>query len=212
MRVGSLASLTLIELAALAGLGLLAVCYLEFAGAFSRHMILHIALMTGVAPLLASRLRGRVALKPVSAGPWRLLAAAVTQLVVFFAWHSPPGMTLAMAGDGGAAAMQLSLLIVSSWFWMCIFAASTHNAWPAVVALVVTGKLYCLLAILLVFAPRMLYGAGHHGVVTLADQQLAGLLMITACPLTYVLAAVVLVARWFQALIGEQPRSAESNQ
>jgi len=30
----------------------------------------------------------------------------------------------------------------------------------------------------------------------LADQQMAGLLMLVACPLTYVLAAIVIAARW----------------
>ena len=36
----------------------------------------------------------------------------------------------------------------------------------------------------------------------LADQQLAGLLMITACPLTYVTAGVIIAARWVLELDG----------
>jgi len=41
-------------------------------------------------------------------------------------------------------------------------------------------------------------------IVELVDQQLAGLLMVTVCPITYVLAAVVLISRWFQALFDSQ--------
>ena len=48
-----------------------------------------------------------------------------------------------------------------------------------------------MLGALLVFAPRPIYSSGHHG-FDLADQQLAGLLMLAACPLSYVLAAIVI--------------------
>jgi putative membrane protein len=59
-----------------------------------------------------------------------------------------------------------------------------------VLALLLTGKLTCLLAVLLVFAPRALY---PHA--ALADQQFAGLLMLAACPLSYLGAALVITLR-----------------
>ncbi len=74
-------------------------------------------------------------------------------------------------------------------------------------ALLVSGKLACLLGVLFVFAPRpLLAHAGHfvHAQV-LADQHLAGLLMIAACPLSYVLTAVVLAV---QAVNGVDDRVA----
>jgi putative membrane protein len=60
-----------------------------------------------------------------------------------------------------------------------------------------TGKLSCLLGALLIFAPRILYTSGHQhsAMANLTDQQLAGLLMIIACPLSYVTAGVVLAAQ-----------------
>ena len=71
--------------------------------------------------------------------------------------------------------------------------------WQAIFLLLLTGKLSCLLGALLIFAPRLLYAADIHApsfdIGTLDDQQLAGLLMITACPLSYVVAGVVLAAR-----------------
>lgn len=60
-------------------------------------------------------------------------------------------------------------------------------------ALLLTGKLACLLGALLIFAPRELYRL--HGLPSLEDQQLAGLLMITACPLSYVVAGVAMAAQ-----------------
>jgi putative membrane protein len=61
-----------------------------------------------------------------------------------------------------------------------------------------------LLGALFTFSPRLVYAAGmsgaHHSQIGLADQQLAGLMMIVACPLTYVLAAVVIASRWLFAL------------
>jgi putative membrane protein len=42
----------------------------------------------------------------------------------------------------------------------------------------------------------------------MADQQLAGLIMLTACPLTYVGASIVFVARWFANLSEERPGAA----
>ena len=69
-----------------------------------------------------------------------------------------------------------------------------------------TGKIACLLGVMLIFSPRLLYSAspgqhvhlGLHEIAaapTLADQQFAGLLMIAACPLSYLLAGVVIAAR-----------------
>jgi putative membrane protein len=71
--------------------------------------------------------------------------------------------------------------------------------------LLVTGKLFCLLGALLVFAPRSLYllqngHEAHFGPITIEDQQLAGLLMLLACPLSYLLAGVVIASRAIFAL------------
>ena len=83
-------------------------------------------------------------------------------------------------------------------FWMLLLSLPDARRWHALPALLLTGKLVCLLAALLVFAPRALYGAGHaHGplIAALDDQHLAGLLMIAACPLSYLVAAVVITVQ-----------------
>jgi putative membrane protein len=199
---------TLLELAALAVSVLLAACYSAAAGHLTRHMLLHIGLMTVLAPLLASWMQRCRRPFPGAAEPWFLLAATLLQLVLFFVWHTPQVLTWMMSSPFLHTVMQLFLLLVATAFWASVLQRSGSRVWGAVVALLLTGKLFCLVALILVFAPRALYGAGihlHHAGVDLADQQLAGLLMITACPMTYILAAILLVARWLR-LLGDEPR------
>lgn len=201
------------ELSALAVLALLTLCYVEIAGAFSRHMIIHIALMTVAAPVLASlllKLRYS-SIKPASVST--LFTVVTLQAALLFAWHSPPGIGLAMAGHAGTLLMQVTLLCSALWFWLTVFNQTGEHLWRAVIALLLTGKLFCLIAVLLIFAPRVLYGmttANMPMAIELADQQLAGLLMVTVCPITYVLAAVVLISRWFQTLSDSQSNIAPS--
>jgi putative membrane protein len=201
------------ELIAIAALAFLAFGYVESAGAFSRHMIIHIALMTAAAPVLASLLQKLRSPGTKSASAATLPAAITLQAALFFAWHSPPGVSLAMEGLSGALLMQATLLFSALWFWLTIFNQTEKHLWRAVIALLLTGKLFCLIAVLLTFAPRVLYDMTAVNTsmnIELADQQLAGLLMITICPLTYVLAAIVLIFRWFQTLCESQSNIASS--
>jgi len=200
MQAYPLKSFAFTELAALAVLVLLGFCYVENAGVFSRHMIIHIALMTVAAPVLASLL---LKLSAKSASVSTLFAAVILQAALLFAWHSPLGVGLAMKGHAGTLLMQATLFFSALWFWLTVFNQTGEHLWRAVIALLLTGKLFCLIAVLLIFAPRVLYGMTAMP-IELADQQLAGLLMVTVCPITYVLAAVVLISRWFQTLSDTQ--------
>ncbi len=173
-------------------------------GPLSSHMGLHILLMNGCAPLLAL-FAGSRALLPCRAKA--LLAATVTQAIVLWAMHAPGVVTAALRTPALHLAMQVVLFAVALWFWIAVFAQAGRSGWRAMAALLVTGKLFCLLGILLALAPRAIYplaGEAHgHGLAAeaaLADQQLAGLMMIVACPLTYVLAGVVIAARWIRAV------------
>lgn len=190
-----------VELAAVSVLAFLAFCYGEIAGLFSRHMIIHITLMTIVAPVLAGLLQKLASSVSQLISVRSLAASTVLQMALFFAWHSPPG--LAAIGHGNDGIMQATLFLSALWFWLSVFNQAASHVWRTVVALLVTGKLFCLIAVLLTFAPRVLQGAVASGIANandLADQQLAGLLMISICPLTYVLAAIVLICRWFYTL------------
>ena len=160
-------------------------------GPQARHMGLHIVAMNILAPLLAALL---VARWPApDAQPRWLWLAALIQVVALWASHAPAVHHLAMTRSGVELATHGVLLLSALAFWTLLLALPDARRWHAIPALLLTGKLVCLLAALMVFAPRTLYGAGHlHGAAALADQQLAGLLMIAACPLSYLVAAIMI--------------------
>jgi putative membrane protein len=176
--------------AAYAALAALAMLTLWPTAWLGRQMLSHVVTMAVVAPLAVGLLRWSWC------NGWRtharhLWMAAVLQMAVFLFWHAPFGMIFAMNAFGGALLLQVSLLVTACVFWGCIAGLGRERLWHAIAALLFTGKVFCLVAVILTFAPRPLY----H-MMTLADQQLAGLIMITLCPLVYVASALWLCWRW----------------
>lgn len=154
------------------------------------HMLLHVLLMSAVAPVGIALWRRRRR-HAWHAHPPQLWLATGLQLIVFLYWHSPAAMTHAMHTWTGALLLQASLLAAAGTFWWCIAGQERDKAWHSIAALLVTGKTFCLVAVILTFAPRPLY----H-MMSVGDQQLAGLIMITLCPLTYVASALWICRRW----------------
>jgi putative membrane protein len=158
-------------------------------------MAQHIVLMNVLAPFLALAIH-----RLMPAWSARLLMAATgVQLGLLWFWHAPFLLPQAMHSPLLQAAMQATLFAGAVWFWGAVINAAGAGAWRAIVALLVTSKLFCLLGVLLTFAPRALYSSHSHA-ASLEDQQLAGLLMLIACPATYLLAAVILAGRWLNSL------------
>lgn len=169
-------------------------------GPLSTHMAIHIGVMNALAPLAAV---AALRFFDPAWGRSALWGATGLQIVLLWALHAPalhvlPGLVQTMA--------HLLLAGAALVFWMAILALPRAERWRALLPLVVTGKLACLLGVLLIFAPRLLYGAAH-GAPGLEDQQLAGLLMVTACPLTYLVAAVVS----FVQLLADPPAPVSSS-
>ena len=157
-------------------------------GTLSSHMAMHIALMNVAAPMAAIALAKR--LRPLAAAAF--WSAATLQIGALWFWHLP-AVQAAATSPGGALLMHSSLFAVALMFWIGVLQMRGPGRWQAILGLIVTGKLSCLLAALLIFSPRFIYTSHHHA-TSLADQQLAGLLMITACPVSYVLAGIVIAA------------------
>lgn len=183
----------LIGAAVLAVSGLITASLVEL-GPLSLQMLQHLALMNIVAPLVALGLSRRGLCAPTS-----LLCAGFVQLVALWAWHAPAVQHLAASSSAAQVALMSVLAGAAIWFWSALTVASE---WRTLIALLLTGKLACLLGALLIFAPRDLYNLDGlvlalcaTGPSSLADQQLAGLLMITACPLSYLVTGVALAAR-----------------
>ncbi|MEW6257866.1 MAG: cytochrome c oxidase assembly protein, partial [Pseudomonadota bacterium] len=205
------ASFTALLAAAAAVAGALVAMGLVFdAGPLSARMALHLVVMNVVAPLVAALLSLLLA-KGVT-GWNRLWAFATLQMALLWAWHVP---RLADADNlASQTVLLLVLLCVATGFWMAVAGAGQARRWGAVGALLVTGKLACLLGGLLLFAPRDLYGLPAMvfalcavGPSSLEDQQLAGMMMLVACPLSYVMAAVVLTVDAVGATAPDAPRS-----
>lgn len=178
----------------------------EQAGFLTQHMGAHIAAMNVVAPLLAGalvRIEGIESRLPDR----RLAAAAALQIMLLWGWHSPAILTEAFRSTPLLVLMHLSLFLAAVWFWLGAIAGARRGGWSPLAALLLTGKLFCLLGVLLTFAPRALYeqvaiicygGTPLRGL--LEDQQLAGLLMLTACPIVYVSAAIAIARRQLTVL------------
>ncbi len=212
---------------ALAAMGTLAggliLAYVEL-GPVSTHMAIHIGLMNVATPIAACLwMRGRPRATCLDRDDTTLLWLATTlQLILLLGWHTPAAHAAAMASAASKLAMYGSLLAVALLFWHAVLAPSRALRWKSVIALLVTGKIACLLGALWIFAPRELYAVAAcrptlyatHGVAgahTLADQQLAGLLMVAACPLSYLVAGIGIVA---QSLIklGQRVRNSGSRE
>jgi putative membrane protein len=173
-------------------------------GPLSLQMLQHLAVMNIVAPLAALYLRRRAA-------PKTLLPAGFAQLLALWAWHAPAVQQVAASSPAGQLGLMIVLAGAAFWFWSAVIAAPD---WQGLIALLLTGKLACLLGALLIFAPRDLYNLDGlvlalctTGPSSLADQQLAGLLMITACPLSYLVTGVALAARMIGRLENDRHSS-----
>lgn len=165
---------------------------------FVRRMAMHIVLMSVIAPLIVLIVvQGGV--RQRSAGGGALLLATVAQVVLLYLWHLPLLHDVAVASLPVRLLMHASLGLVAAGFWYAILARPGSARWSAVAALLVTGKLFCLLGVLLVFARRPLLSM-DGALIALDEQQLAGLLMLGACPLTYLGAAFVLTCSGIREL------------
>jgi len=153
-------------------------------GPLSMQMAQHVFVMNIAAPLVAAALPAR------EAGRSFLWPAALAQIVLLWAFHAPPAQHSAAASHAVHLLMLGALTGAAILFWAAVLAATARHRWGPILALLATGKLACLLGALLIFAPNTLYRLS-----TIEDQQLAGLLMVSACPLSYLVAGVVLAAR-----------------
>lgn len=114
------------------------------------HMARHILIMNLAAPAL-------VLLAPALRHPSfgrALPAATLVQLALLWGWHAPAALSAAMHSPALHLAMELSLLLAAIGFWAGVFAPGRRAIGEVALSLLATSKLFCLLGILLVFAPR----------------------------------------------------------
>ena len=171
------------------------------AGPLTSHMLIHIALLN-VGGLAAGLIASTVA-----GGSWstrQIAMATALQIALLWGWHTPAAFAAAHDDQAVMTAMHISLFVAAAWFWTAVVGAAASVRWMSIAAVLVTGKLFCLLAVLIAMSPRTLYATLHAGhadqATALADQQLAALLMVVACPLTYIAAGVAIAAKWLEEI------------
>src|SRR5690606_21830226 len=152
------------------------------------HMIAHMTSVAVAAPLIAFGLSG-TALDPAQRWPRVVapLAMSIVELVVVWGWHAPAARALAAGSAAGLAAEQISFAAVGVGLWCACYgtrdAPSSMRRAAAILALLWTTMHMTLLGALITLAPRPLFPAHAHGglpwgLTALADQQLAGVVML----------------------------------
>lgn len=156
------------------------------------HMVAHMIAVAIAAPLLALAVQGS---RHDPARRWPGLAtplpAALIEAVVVWGWHVPALRMAAAHHPAWLVAEQASFLAAGLLLWSAVLAPQ-HRA-AGVVALLVTSMHMTLLGALIGLAPRPLYM--HHGPQALADQQLAGVVMLLVGGIAYLAGGLALLAR-----------------
>ena len=199
-RAGRGRGITLANAAAFAaGIALLALAVLSpLQDAAERllwiHMVQHELLMVAVAPLLVlgRPMQAFAHVVPLRvprllSDPW--LAWSVHALAVWV-WHLPPLFDAALGNEIWHFVQHASFLASALLFWWTVVARADLGAVVSLFGtMVVTGALGALLA----FARTPWYGG-----FTLADQQIAGLIMWVPAGLAYPAAALLIASRWLR--------------
>jgi putative membrane protein len=192
---------------------------------FSAHMVQHELLMIVAAPLLVlgrplgvwawglpqawlQALGSVLRASPVR-GAWRALTQPLHAWLLHFAalwlWHVPALFQAALLHPAVHALQHASFLFPALLFWWAVLepthSARDHGAAIAYLftTMLHTGALGALFAMSgQVWYPLYGTGASAYGLSALEDQQLGGLIMWVPGGLAYVIAGLVLCARWLR--------------
>ncbi len=210
--------------------GLLAVCvalsrYFEGAATtrFSAHMAQHMILLTVAPPLLVYGRPTLAFLMSMSLGARRRVrrlesrgpASFVLRVgghpavvggvytAALWSWHLPGAYQEAIRSSPVHALEHTTFLAIGLLFWGTVIGASTRRrvSYPAALALVFATMLPGVwLAMILTFAPHLVYPVYGSHVGALSDQELAGALMWAPMALISATAIALLFLRWFRLL------------
>lgn len=166
---------------------------------FSARVLHHILQVTVLAPFVIMALppqrRGSITL------PAQLSFLAHTGLM--WLWHAPGPYLFALGSHSAYWLMELSLIASALWLWKDIL-APRRPIGAALALLLGTTLQMGMLGALLTFARAPLFVAHLEttqpfGLLPLADQQLAGILMWVPAALPYLGVALIVLARLFTA-------------
>ena len=178
-----------------AGLALVPVGWTLSPFGMTGHMAAHMTAVAIAAPLIAWGVQGSrydpANLFPRLATP---LAAALVEAVIVWGWHLPALRRLVAHAPLWLALEQATFLAAGLLLWAAVL-APRHRA-AGVAALLITSMHMTLLGALIGLAPRPLYM--HHGPEALADQQLAGVVMLLVGGIAYLVGGLAMLGRLLQ--------------
>lgn len=195
-------------LSLMAGIILLVVLWalvLPLAGreSFSVHMVVHMGVVAGVAPLVAIFASG-TRYDVTMHWPWFTpVVASVVELAAVWGWHLPAARAAAEASWIVTALEQVTFLGAGLLLWLsCLGGAADGREGRRLAGtfgLLFTSMHMTLLGALLALSLRPLYGSGDvtcFGIPLSAvtDQQAGGVVMLLVGAVVYLLGGVVLLA------------------
>lgn len=191
---------------------------------FAAHMGQHEILMLLAAPLLVlSRPHGVLiwglpdalhrgaiglttshALRGVASFLCTPLGAWIFHAVVLWAWHLPAAFQATLASEPMHWLQHSSFFLAALVFWYSALTpgARSERAGAAFLSVFTTAMHTSVLGALLTFSQVLWYPAygGYAGLSALEDQQLGGLIMWVPGGAMFLIAAIVMGARWMTAL------------
>ncbi|MCH8543577.1 MAG: cytochrome c oxidase assembly protein [Alcanivorax sp.] len=167
------------------------------------HMTQHMLLMVVIPPLwvlgrplpqwrAATGDLGRPLWQPLLRATRYPLAAALVHGAMIWIWHAPGPYMVAVENVWWHLLEHLCFLLSGWLFWWAVLRGSSLNTGKALVALLLTLMHTGLLGALLTFAGTPIYDEAR----SLADQQLAGLIMWVPGGIAYLVAISWIGYRW----------------
>ncbi|WP_377296778.1 cytochrome c oxidase assembly protein [Rhizobium sp. SGZ-381] len=194
--------------------GLLVLCaawallIFENAASFSVHMITHMAVVAGAAPLLALSISGSRYDRVATSRMLTPLTASLIELIVVWGWHLPALRALSESSAVFRMLEQACFLTAGLILWLSCFGGSgearDERRLGGTLGLLFTTMHMTLLGALLALSPRPLYGDGLvtcFGTTLSAgeDQQVGGVVMLMVGAAVYLAGGVALLARTLNA-------------
>lgn len=173
-------------------------------GSFSVHMIAHMGVVAGAAPLIAVGLSG-TRLDFTAGRAWLTpVLASLIELVAVWGWHVPAVRALSETSTVVTVLEQLVFVAAGLTLWLTCLGGATggreERRLAGTFGLLFTSMHMTLLGALLALSPRPLYGDGDvtcFGVVLGAgtDQQMGGVVMLLVGAVVYLAGGIALLAR-----------------
>lgn len=191
-----------------AGIAVVALAWLVLAtgdpASFSIHMIVHMAVVAGAAPLLAYGLAGQRLDFVSRSAVLTPITASMLELFVVWGWHLPAAREWAETSATARMFEQASFLFAGLTLWLACLGGSDaqkdSKRLGGTLGLLFTSMHMTLLGALLALSPRPLYGEGMvtcFGISLNAgqDQQIGAVVMLLVGAAVYLAGGVALLGR-----------------